>query len=71
MYSGVPSVSILTILFITILHNILFKVKRLNQLTPENIRNLRSMLKHVETKMVPSAKSWRKILQTDSVTDHD
>ena len=55
----------------TLQHTAPHQVKRLNQITPENVRNLRSMLKHVETKMVFSVKSWRKILQTDSITDHD
>lgn len=70
-FSGIPSISIVLVLFVVIIYNIFFKVKRLNQLMPENVRNIRAMLKHVETAMVPCAKRWRNILAADSITDHD
>ena len=49
---------------------VLAQVKRLEQLTPDSLRQLRKLVRRVDSEIVPTAISWRKILQTGSVFVH-
>lgn len=63
IYSGVPSMTLLAGLLVTLVYTIVVKVRHKALLPTEHVRKIRAMLRDVEVDKVPEAKGWRKMLQ--------
>lgn len=54
-HAGVPALAVVAVLFVIILYYLIFKVKRYGELSRDNVRNIRALLKaRVTTPARPS-----------------